>query len=86
MVGGKIIEVTITSTHVGVVVSDQPHSNDRRSFSFKVDKQTRCIGTGDSLWWQHDVFYWTPSGSEKKRGGKDFDIVIGERQPRKQLV
>lgn len=73
MIGGKVLIVTIHRAAVLVTVENQ---GDKVERGLPLNDKTRCIGTGDTIWWQGKRYLWTPQGSEKKYQGKDFDIVI----------
>lgn len=73
MIGGKVITVEIDE-HVTVTVSERPCSNETCKRTLPLNARTRCIGTGDSLWWQGKRYLWTPQASKRSKVGIDYDI------------
>lgn len=73
MIGGTITHVTINLTAVLVTVEN---NGERLVRGLPLNDKTRCIGTGDRIWWQGKKYMWTPQGSERTKQGKDFDIII----------
>lgn len=74
MVGGKVTEVLIQAPGVLVKVSD---TYDRCWRALDLTERSRCIGTGDCLWWQGKRTLWTPCASLRQHQGRDFDIDLG---------
>jgi hypothetical protein len=79
MIGGKIIQVDFDfqdDTVYVVVRDDPPYERDTTKRVLPLTKKTRCIGVGDSIWWQNKIHYWTPQGSARKVIGADYDIRV----------
>ncbi len=74
-VGGKVIEVLMNTRAVYVRLVDLVNG-DRYWRRLDSNEKTRCIGVGDSLWWQNHQGYWTPCESSRQYG-KDADVSIG---------
>lgn len=57
-VGGKVIETIVLDDKVWVNTLDK---RDECAIYVERTPEARTIGEGDSLWWQGDWAFWTPT-------------------------
>lgn len=82
-VGGIITKIVEKDDSYAIEVTD---NKDVQWRSLEKNEITKCIGTGDAIWWQSHKAYWTPSSLRKKsweKGKSDFDVgkCYGIREP-----
>lgn len=73
-VGGVVSQAIITAASVFVEIDDK---GCRQWRSLALSRRSRCIGVGDSLWWQNHQGYWTPAESRRLAHGMDRDVSVG---------
>ena len=79
--GGTIVDVEVEADRLFVHVENFDRG-ERQVRGVPKDRVTRCIGTGDVLWWQGRWTMWTPQGSQRTNCGRDYDIQVGFEKPR----
>lgn len=75
-VGGTITTIIEQEHGYAIEVTD---NKDIQWRSLDKNEITKCIGTGDAIWWQCHQAYWTPSALRGKSWEKGkSDIKVGE--------
>jgi hypothetical protein len=63
MVGGTIVEVLFEKDRIFLNVQDKTYPKDRCGIYVVRDSDTERIETGDSVWWQGNKVFWTPTAT-----------------------
>jgi len=70
-VGGIITKIIENSDGYLIEVTDK---KDVQWRSLDKNDLTKCVGTGDAIWWQCHQAFWTPSALNKSWEGEDIKI------------